>query len=151
MRFEIRHPHRDEHDRVQSLVSTVVNETYGSIWPTTPIQVGDEDWGSGWVAAIADDLLGWILTRDHWVEDLWVLSGCRGQGVGSALLTHGEKEIAARGVATAHLYVIASNAPAIAFYERCGWQHLREVPHELLSIPRLEMTKTMTRRRHYPT
>jgi ribosomal protein S18 acetylase RimI-like enzyme len=62
-------------------------------------------------------------------------------GVGSALLAHAEKEIAARGVATAHLYVIASNVRAIAFYQNRGWQRLREVPHEFLPIPRLEMTK----------
>lgn len=143
MQFEIRRPRHDEHDRVRSLVSTVVNETYGSIWPTTPIQVGNEDWGSGWVAAAAGDLLGWMLTKDHWVEDLWVLSRHRGQGIGSALLMHGEKEIAARDVTTAHLYVITSNAPAIAFYQHCGWRRLREVPHELLPIPRLEMIKTV--------
>ena len=143
MRFEIRRPYSDEHDRVQSLVSTVVNETYGSIWPTAPIQISDEDWGSGWLAAANGDLLGWMMTRDHWVEDLWVVSRYRGQGVGSALLIHGEKEIAARGVASAHLYVIASNAPAIAFYKSCGWRPLREVAHELLPIPRLEMAKTI--------
>ena len=142
MQFEIRRPHGDEYDRIRSLVSTVVNETYGSIWPTTPIDV-DEDWSAGWVAVTASDLLGWMLTQDRWVEDLWVSSRFRLRGAGSALLVHAEKEIAARGVTTAHLYVIASNTRAIAFYERRGWQRLREVPHELLPIPRLEMTKVV--------
>ncbi|HET6160349.1 MAG TPA: N-acetyltransferase [Dongiaceae bacterium] len=143
MRFEIRHPLAAEHDRVHHLVSTVVNETYGSIWPTTPIHVGEEDWGAGWIAVEAADLLGWMLTQRWWVEDLWISSRFRRQGVGSALLVHAEKEIAARGIATAHLHVIASNAPAIAFYQQRGWQRRREVPHELLSVPRLEMTKTV--------
>ncbi len=120
----------------------VVNETYGSIWPTTPIHI-DEDWGAGWVAIMAGNLSGWMLTRDQWVEDLWISSQFRRQGAGSALLMHAEREIAARGVATAHLYVIASNAQAIAFYQRHGWHRLREVPHELLPIPRLEMTKAI--------
>ena len=142
MKFEIRRPYLDEHDRIHRLVSTAVNETYGSIWPTTPIHV-DEDWGAGWVAVMAGDLSGWMLTRDQWVEDLWISSRFRQRGAGSALLMHAEKEIAVRGVATAHLYVIASNAPAIAFYQRRGWQRLREVPHELLPIPRLEMTKAI--------
>jgi len=143
MRFEIRHPHRDEHERVRSLVSDVVNETYGSIWPTTPIAVGEEDWGAGWVAASAGDLLGWMLTQDNWIEDLWIASRFRGQGVGSALLQHGEKEIAARGIATAHLHVIASNKQAIEFYERRGWQRVRETPHEVPPAPRLEMIKAI--------
>lgn len=143
MNFQIRRPHDGEHDRIRSLVSTVVNETYGGIWPTTPIHVGEEDWGAGWVGAAADDLLGWMLTQDHWVEDLWVLSRARRQGVGSALLIHGEMEIAARGIATAHLHVISSNARAIAFYERHGWQRLREIPHDLLPIPKVEMTKSV--------
>lgn len=143
MQFEVRYPHSDEHVRIRSLVSDVVNETYGGIWPTTPIAVGEEDWGAGWVAVSAGDVLGWLLTQDCWIEDLWIASRFRGQGVGSALLQHGEKEIAARGIATAHLSVIASNARAIAFYERRDWRRLREVPHELLPVPRLEMTKSV--------
>jgi len=143
MECVIRRPFAAEHDRVRSLVSAVVNETYGSIWPTTPIEVGEEDWGAGWVAVSADDLMGWMLTQDEWVEDLWISSRFQRQGVGSALLLHGEKEIAARGIATAHLRVIASNMRAVAFYECRGWQRLREAPHELVPYPRLEMTKAV--------
>jgi ribosomal protein S18 acetylase RimI-like enzyme len=84
-----------------------------------------------------------MLTSDCWLEDLWVPRGFRGRGVGSGLLTHAEREIAARGIAMAHLSVIASNAQAIAFYERRGWRKLRGTPHELVSFPRLEMTKTV--------
>jgi GNAT superfamily N-acetyltransferase len=142
MTFQIRRPIADEHERIRRLVSTVVNETYGSIWPTTPIHVG-EDWAAGWVAAASDDLIGWMLTSDCWLEDLWVPRSSWGQGVGSALLVHAEQEIATRGIAVAHLSVIASNARAIAFYERRGWRKLRETPHELVSFPRLEMTKTV--------
>jgi len=43
----------------------------------------------------------------------------------------------------AHLHVISSNARPIAFYEWHGWQRLREVPHDLLPIPKLEMTKSV--------
>jgi ribosomal protein S18 acetylase RimI-like enzyme len=93
------------------------------------------------VAAGSDDLIGWMLTSG-WLEDLWV-SRSFGARVGSGLLAHAEREIAAHGIATAHLSVIASNARAIAFYERRGWQRLREVPHELPPIPRLEMTKNV--------
>ena len=141
MMFKIRRPRIDEHDRIHRLVSAIVNETYGGIWPTTPIQVEEEDWSVGWVAAASDDLVGWRLTTECWLEDLWVPHRSWGQGVGSALLAHAEQEIAARGIATARLSVIASNKRAITFYERRGWQRLREKPHELLPIPRLELTK----------
>ncbi len=143
MTFEIRRPTADEHNRIHRLVSVVVNDIYGGIWPTSPIYVEEEDWGTGWVAATSDDLIGWMLTSDCWLEDLWVPRSSWGQGVGSALLVHAEREIAARGIAMAHLSVIASNARAIAFYERRGWRKLRETPHELVSFPRLEMTKTV--------
>jgi ribosomal protein S18 acetylase RimI-like enzyme len=143
MNLEIRRPFVEEHGRIHDLVSQVVNETYGSIWPTTPIRVDEDDWSAGWVAIAADDLVGWMLTKDCWVEDLWVASSFWGQGIGSAFLSHAEREIGARGIATAHLSVIASNVRAIAFYERREWRRLRETPHELLSIPRVEMTKTV--------
>jgi len=143
MAFEIRRPRTEEFASVHALVSAVVNETYGGIWPTTPIIVGEEDWGAGWVAVSASDLLGWMLTQEYWIEDLWVSSQFRRQGVGSALLHHAEQEIAARGIATAHLSVIASNDPAIALYEKRGWRRLREIPHEIVSAPRLEMTKAI--------
>lgn len=143
MTFEIRRPRIDEYDRIHRLVSAVVNETYGSIWPTTPIHVKEEEWGAGWITTASDDLIGGMLTSDRWLEDLWVSRSFWGQGIGSAFLAQAECEIAARGIATAHLSVIASNARAIAFYERRDWQRLREEPHELLSIPRLEMTKAV--------
>jgi GNAT superfamily N-acetyltransferase len=142
IQLEIRRPHAKEHDGIRSLVFTVVNETYGSIWPTTPIHV-DEDWGAGWVAVMAGGLAGWMLTQGQWIEDLWISAPFRRRGVGSALLAYAEREIAARGIATAHLHVIASNAQATAFYQHRGWQRLREIPHELLPIPRLEMTKAV--------
>lgn len=141
MQFEIRRPHDHEHERVRALVSDVVNETYGGIWPTSPIILGDEDWSAGWVAVAGDELLGWMLTKDDWLDDLWVSSRFPGRGVGSALLRHAEQEIAARGIATAHLHVITSNKRAIAFYEKHGWLPVRETPHEIAPDPRLEMTK----------
>lgn len=143
MAFEIRRPRAEEFAAVRALVSDIVNETYGGIWPTTPILVGEEDWGAGWVAASAGDLLGWMLTKDDWLEDLWVSSRFRRQGVGLALLRHAEKEIAARGIARAHLHVVASNKRTIAFYQKHGWQPVRETPHEIAPDPRLEMTKTV--------
>lgn len=141
MAFEIRRPRADEFASVRTLVSEIVNETYGSIWPTTPIAVGEEDWGGGWVAVAENNLLGWMLTKDDWLDDLWIASLFRRQGVGSALLRHGEQQIAARGISTAYLSVIASNLSAIAFYEKRGWERLREVPHGIAPVPRLEMTK----------
>jgi GNAT superfamily N-acetyltransferase len=141
MEFEIRRPRSEEFDLVHALVSEIVNETYGDIWPTNPIPVGAENWGAGWVAAAPDSLLGWMLTQGRWLDDLWISHRFHKHGIGSALLAHAEREIAAGGIATAHLHVIASNERAIAFYERRGWKRLREIPHETVPVPRLEMTK----------
>jgi len=58
MQLSIRHPHDDEHERARAMVSDVVNETYGSIWPTTPISVDEEDWGAGWVAVSEETCSG---------------------------------------------------------------------------------------------
>ncbi|HWA47784.1 MAG TPA: GNAT family N-acetyltransferase [Dongiaceae bacterium] len=143
MACEIRRPRAEESAAILALVSDVVNATYGAIWPTSPIEVAEEDWSAGWVAAISSDPVGWMLSREQWLEDLWVSYDFHNRGAGSALLAQAEREIAARGIATAHLSVIASNVRAIAFYERNGWRGLRETPHERLPVPRLEMIKTV--------
>jgi ribosomal protein S18 acetylase RimI-like enzyme len=53
-----------------------------------------------------------------------------------------ETEIVARGYETLHLRVVRSNATAIEFYRRHGWQIARTFPHEKFPITMLEMLKT---------
>jgi ribosomal protein S18 acetylase RimI-like enzyme len=86
-------------------------------------------------------IVGIALTSGEWLDDLWVLRKHRGCGVGQCLLVKGETEIAARGHRTMRLRVVQSNAAAIAFYHRHGWQTAREFPHEKFPVMMLEMFK----------
>ncbi len=45
----------------------------------------------------------------------------QGKGIGSALLDEGVRQLQAEGFTHATLWVLASNAPTIAFYEHKGW------------------------------
>src|SRR5215469_258225 len=81
------------------------------------------------------------LTREDWLNDLWVLRETRGCGVGQRLLAQAEAEIAARGHDTLRLRVVLANAAAIGFYRYHGWQIARTFPHEKLPITMLEMFK----------
>ena len=66
----------------------------------------------------------------------------RGRGVGRSLLTYAEREIRERGVNLLRLRLVKENTGALTFYTRCGWEIVREFPHEILSwVPMLELTK----------
>ena len=100
----------------------------------------------GWLlrergSAHDEKIVGVILTKREWVGDLWVLREYRRQGIGSRLLAQGEAEIAARGQQTCRLRVVRSNAVAVQFYLRQGWQIAREFAHEKYDHAMLEMTK----------
>jgi ribosomal protein S18 acetylase RimI-like enzyme len=86
-------------------------------------------------------IIGVVRTSGEWVDDLWVLRESRRCGVGQRLLAQGEAEIIARGYEVLHLRVVQSNAAAIEFYRRHGWQIARAFPHEEFPIVMLEMSK----------
>jgi ribosomal protein S18 acetylase RimI-like enzyme len=94
-----------------------------------------------WVAVLNAKIIGAVRTSGEWLDDLWVLRDSRGREVGQCLLAHGEAEIIARGYEVLHLRVVQSNAAAIEFYRRHGWQIARAFPHEKLPITMLEMSK----------
>jgi len=52
-----------------------------------------------------------------------VHSGFRRRGIGRALLDHAIEWAKGIGITRVELYVFADNAPAIALYESCGFQH----------------------------
>lgn len=60
-----------------------------------------------------------------WVEDMVIREGCRGQGVGRALLDSLMAWAASKGATRAQLLVDMDNAPAIGYYDHLGWQPTR--------------------------
>jgi GNAT superfamily N-acetyltransferase len=137
----IRRPQPEEHDLVRALVQTVVDEIYGGLWAPPPLPIDEENWLSSWVAVHDWKIVGVVRTSGEWLDNLWVLRESRGHGVGQRLLAQGEAEILARGYETMQLRVVQSNAAAIKFYRRHGWQIARAFPHERFPITMLEMSK----------
>ena len=133
-----------EYQSVQSLIETVVNDTFKDLFAPDPVPLNfkDEDWPRAWVAVSDEKIVGVIITNQEWVSDLWVLREHRGQGVGSRLLSHGEAEIASRGHETCRLRVVRWNAIAVQFYLSRGWQIAREFPHEKYHYAMLEMARS---------
>jgi GNAT superfamily N-acetyltransferase len=66
-------------------------------------------------------VVGFVTVHDDELEQLFVASGARGQGVADALLRHAEQVIAAQHP-VAWLAVVEGNARARRFYERNGWR-----------------------------
>jgi ribosomal protein S18 acetylase RimI-like enzyme len=139
----IRRPQPQEHDSVRAVVQTVVDETYGGLWAPPPLPIGEMSWNLSWIAVLNTKIVGMVLTGGEWLDDLWVLRESRGRGVGQRLLAQGEAEIVARGHRTLRLRVVQSNATAIRFYHKHGWQIAREFPHEKFSVVVLEMFKSV--------
>jgi ribosomal protein S18 acetylase RimI-like enzyme len=137
----IRRPQPQELKSVRALVQAVVDEVYGGLWAPPPLPIGEDGWNLSWIAVPDAKIVGVVLTNGEGLDDLWVLRGNRGCGVGQRLLAHAEAEIAARGHDTLRLRVVQSNEAAIAFYRRHGWQIARAYPHEKFPITMLEMSK----------
>jgi ribosomal protein S18 acetylase RimI-like enzyme len=141
----IRRPQPEELNSVRALVQTVVDEIYGGIWTAPPLPVEKEGWEQSWIAGKDEKIVGVVLTDEEWLDDLWVLREARGRGIGQRLLAQAESEIVARGHETLRLRVVQSNAAAIRFYRRHGWQIARAFPHEKFPITMLEMFKSARR------
>ena len=143
----IRRPQASEYTSVQILIETVANETFKDIFAPNPVplEFKDEDWPLAWLAVSDEKIVGVIITKQDWVDDLWVLREERRQGVGSKLLAKGEAEIAARGYTTCRLRVVRSNTVAVQFYLNQGWQLAREFAHEKYHHAMLELAKSYPR------
>jgi GNAT superfamily N-acetyltransferase len=122
-------------------VQAVVDEVYGRLWAPPPIPIDEDGWDLSWIAVLDAKIVGVVATNGEWLDDLWVLLGNRGCGVGQRLLAKGEAEIIARGHDTLRLRVAQSNEAAIAFYRRRGWQIVRAFPHEKYPVTMLGMSK----------
>jgi GNAT superfamily N-acetyltransferase len=71
------------------------------------------------------------------VRDLYVVSGRRGEGIGSRLLDHAEATLRDRGVDVVAVEAVAGNDDAVRFYERRGYRpHRIEFEREVESDKR---------------
>jgi GNAT superfamily N-acetyltransferase len=77
--------------------------------------------GDTTVAVVGDDVAGFFMIDGDEVEQVYVDAAHRGTGVAATLLAAAERAVAAAGYETAWLAVVAGNARARRFYERCGW------------------------------
>lgn len=99
------------------------------------------------VATIDADPVGFVVTHDDEIEQLYVDVSARGSGVADALLQQGETVISARHD-RAWLAVVAGNTRARRFYERSGWadtgafDHLAHATGDTtVSVPALRYEK----------
>jgi GNAT superfamily N-acetyltransferase len=73
------------------------------------------------VAGPLGDPVGFCITRDDELYQLFVTARARGTGVAAALMNDAESVLIARGVSTAWLACAIGNDRAARFYEKCGW------------------------------
>jgi ribosomal protein S18 acetylase RimI-like enzyme len=78
----------------------------------------------------------WTGADDCWLEDLYVLDGARGTGLGRALVTAAAERAAARGCRRMELDVNEQNTAALAFYEQLGFMTEPKPPGRTLFIAR---------------
>lgn len=131
-----------ENELVHALVQTIADETFADLFAGSQVPIGEAAWACSWVAISGEEIVGVTLTREEWVDDLWVRRDSRRTGIGGKLLAHAEGEIRERGHDTMRLRVVKSNTRAVEFYQHHGWKVHREFPHEKFDHMMLEMTKT---------
>ncbi len=73
------------------------------------------------VAGPAGAPLGFCITKDDELYQLYVLAEARGKGVAAALIADAECRFAEAGVETAWLACAIGNDRAARFYEKSGW------------------------------
>jgi GNAT superfamily N-acetyltransferase len=72
--------------------------------------------------AVADGAVaGFVMVVDDQVEQVYVAAAHRGSGMSDALMQEAERLVRENGHTRAWLAVVAGNARARRFYERCGW------------------------------
>ena len=97
----------------------------------------DKYWGKGedriYIAEAGGEAAGFVSAEvyhdpvDHvYVDDFSVTAGCRGRGIGSALLRAAEGYAGENGCRAVLLHVEKTNAAAMRFYERAGYAVFRD-------------------------
>lgn len=75
--------------------------------------------------------LGFSITKDDELYQLYVSAAARGKGVAHVLIAEVESRLASRGYDTAWLACAIGNDRAARFYEKSGWHNARTFVSEL--------------------
>jgi GNAT superfamily N-acetyltransferase len=73
------------------------------------------------VAVMGDSIVGFATLVGAELSALHVDPSMWRRGVGSALIARARDDLAAAGIAEAHLWLLAGNDRALQFYQRDGW------------------------------
>jgi putative acetyltransferase len=90
----------------------------------TPARVADTT-----VAEVDGKVVGFTMTAEDEVEQVFVDPSHHGTGVAGALLEEAERRVHAAGFDQAWLAVVVGNARARRFYERHGWADAGDLPY----------------------
>jgi diamine N-acetyltransferase len=101
--------------------------------------LAEPSWGRLWLAQQGTSAVGYVVLtlgfsmefggRDAFIDDLYVTSSHRGQGIGGALITACEQACKDLGIRALHLEVRSTN-PATSLYRRLGF---RDHEHRLMT------------------
>ncbi|MEZ2328599.1 N-acetyltransferase family protein [Mesorhizobium sp. RCC_202] len=90
----------------------------------------DEYWRDLAIAEVDGEVAGLIHWRDDFIEAVHVKADRQGQGVGRALLSHAEQQIAAAGFEQARLETDTFNMPAQRVYRATGYVEKDRYPDD---------------------
>ena len=138
---QLRRAQEADRGAIVDVVGAVVREVYGHLLPELPPL--EADWHLAHVAESGGAIVAVLLTKEDWIEDLWILPGYRNRGLGARLLAAAEAEIAARGFAEARLRVVAENTRAQRFYRAHGWCEARTYPSERFGFLMIDFVKPL--------
>lgn len=101
--------------------------------------LAEPSWGRLWLAQLGTSAVGYVVLtlgfsmefggRDAFIDDLYVTSSHRGQGIGGALIAACEQACKDLGIRALHLEVRSTN-PATSLYRRLGF---RDHEHHLMT------------------
>jgi GNAT superfamily N-acetyltransferase len=128
---------------IASLVDEVFTEKYGHLFERASPPVADAPWAKSWVAESDGTLVGVGLAIGDWITDVWLKSQFRGLGVGAALLSILEMQVANEGHPKARLRVFVENEAALHFYLNHGWKETMRYPHERWGWEMVNLVKTI--------
>lgn len=100
-------------------------------------------WNAITVAELDGTIAGWAAREnfDDTISDFWIAPSCQRLGLGGRLLHKIERQIIARGFASAKLESHAQNVPAVSFFRKHGYRvswlsvkYLQKLDQEVQSI-----------------